>query len=232
MWWLLACSTTVLDQTGSERIEGSLNRLSVYTGQGSLAITATQDVGASFEWTTHYDYEAPDVTLTTDTAAGSAELVLGCKSNFICALDLAIDVSPETEVILDQLEGVVSVDGLHGPLTLALQTGDVQLNALSGDTVVGVETGDITGSDLQSYNFRAGGVTGSHSLAFTTAPVGLAVNTQVGDVEMQVPTGSYVLDLVAASGDVSVTAVTDDPMAPAGISSYVQSGNIVLMGTE
>ncbi len=116
------------------------------------------------------------------------------------------------------------------PVSVALQSGTVTLSNLSGNLTAGVETGDLSGTELNCPEVEVGGQTGNKTLTFSSIPTKVQANTITGDVDIQVPASTYLLDLEAQTGEVDVQGITEDSQATSSITSYVQTGDIHLTG--
>ena len=71
-----------------------------------------------------------------------------------------------------------------------------------------------------------------HNLDFDARPTLIDGDVSSGGAEVEVPAGSYHLDLSAGSGGISVDGVQDDPDSPDLIRLNVSSGGIHLEGDD
>jgi len=121
----------------------------------------------------------------------------GCRDNSVrCDVEFRVRLPAAATADITSQAGAVQVAGLTGNLTVTTQAGAVQGTGLGGDQV------------------RVSTKAGATTLAFTRAPSTVSATTEVGAVEVRVPSGtSYAVDVQSTVGRSDVS-VQRDPASP------------------
>ena len=121
----------------------------------------------------------------------------GCRDNSVrCDVEFRVRLPAAATADITSQAGAVQVAGLTGNLTVTTQAGAVQGSGLGGDQV------------------RVSTKAGATTLAFTRAPSTVSASTEVGAVEVRVPSGtSYAVDVQSTVG-LSDVSVQRDPASP------------------
>jgi len=121
----------------------------------------------------------------------------GCRDNSVrCDVEFRVHLPAAATADITSQAGAVQVAGLTGNLTVTTQAGAVQGSGLGGDQV------------------RVSTKAGATTLAFTRAPSTVSASTEVGAVEVRVPSGtSYAVDVQSTVGPSDVS-VQRDPASP------------------
>jgi DUF4097 and DUF4098 domain-containing protein YvlB len=121
----------------------------------------------------------------------------GCRDNSVrCDVEFRVRLPAAATADITSQAGAVQVAGLTGNLTVTTQAGAVQGSGLGGDQV------------------RVSTKAGATTLAFTRAPSTVSASTEVGAVEVRVPSGtSYAVDVQSTVGPSDVS-VQRDPASP------------------
>ena len=121
----------------------------------------------------------------------------GCRDNSVrCDVEFRVRLPAAATADVTSQAGAVQVAGLTGNLTVTTQAGAVQGSGLGGDQV------------------RVSTKAGATTLAFTRAPSTVSASTEVGAVEVRVPSGtSYAVDVQSTVGPSDVS-VQRDPASP------------------
>ena len=121
----------------------------------------------------------------------------GCRDNSVrCDVEFRVHLPAAATADITSQAGAVQVAGLTGNLTVSTQAGAVQGSGLGGDRV------------------RVSTKAGATTLAFTRAPSTVSASTEVGAVEVRVPSGtSYAVDVQSTVG-LSDVSVQRDPASP------------------
>jgi hypothetical protein len=156
------------------------------TGDGPITVNETYRLGSDRPTTSH---QVDGSTLRlTDT---------GCRDDSVrCDVEFRVRLPAATGADIKAQAGAVRVTGLTGDLAVSTQAGAIEGSALGGDAV--------------SVSTQAGAM----ALQFTRAPSMVRASTQVGAVEVQVPSGtSYAVDVQTTLGRSDVS-VQRDPASP------------------
>ncbi len=159
-----------------------------------------------------YQIEAPaGVTVSGRIGSGDVQLTgVGATDVAVSSGDVRIRDAAGT-VKVQSGSGDVTVDGAKSGVTLGTSSGDVRATGITGGPVSAtVGSGDVT-------------------LGLVT-PQTVTASTTSGDLRLNVPTGKYKVSTDKASGDITVTGVTNDPAATAALDLRVGSGDIVVSG--
>jgi DUF4097 and DUF4098 domain-containing protein YvlB len=121
----------------------------------------------------------------------------GCRDNSVrCDVEFRVHLPAAATADITSQAGAVQVAGLTGNLTVTTQAGAVQGSGLGGDQV------------------RVSTKAGATTLAFTRAPSTVSASTEVGAVEVRVPSGTtYAVDVQSTVGPSDVS-VQRDPASP------------------
>ena len=144
-----------------------------------------------------------------------------------CAVDVSVIAPRDAIVEVFTGGGDVSVTGLSGDVFVDTAAGVVDLELLSGDVVAYTADGDVRGRDLASGQVKIDAV-GPVDLAFIAATsVDLRATK---DVTLEVPSGSYRLELSADAGEIVVEDVLDDASSPYHLSARAVAGDVEVSG--
>ena len=209
-------------------VDGEIGLAAIWLPTGTVSVQAAAATGGSLRWSSQFDREAPTLSVTAES--GLLQVDTDCHLNKVCAVDLQVDLPPTSALQVDMTEGGLFVNGLSGSINGAVGTGGITLEALSGDVVVGIETGDIVGTGIESPPFAGGGVTGNRDVQFSTAPTDVTLNTIYGNVDLEVPTGTYKVEAATNDGSLTTEGVEEDPDATNRIGISVEEGNIQVIG--
>jgi len=121
----------------------------------------------------------------------------GCRDNSVrCDVEFRVRLPAAATADITSQAGAVQVAGLTGNLTVTTQAGAVQGSGLGGDQV------------------RVSTKAGATTLAFTRAPSTVSASTEVGAIEVRVPSGTtYAVDVQSTVGPSDVS-VQRDPASP------------------
>jgi len=121
----------------------------------------------------------------------------GCRDNSVrCGVEFRVRLPAAATADITSQAGAVQVAGLTGNLTVTTQAGAVQGSGLGGDQV------------------RVSTKAGATTLAFTRAPSTVSASTEVGAIEVRVPSGTtYAVDVQSTVGPSDVS-VQRDPASP------------------
>jgi hypothetical protein len=116
------------------------------------------------------------------------------------------------------------------PVSVSINQGSVRFLETAGDISVEVGNGMVEGHGLAGPVFRAQAGMGSVDVDFDQIPSGVYIGTGIGDVEVELPSSSYRLELAGLSG-VSVEGIVEGkkPDLPE-VSVRTASGQVVVRG--
>jgi hypothetical protein len=186
---MAACSAgqTTIDEQSYE-ISEQVTAL-VVEGQGAVVTVEGGEGPVTVTEKYRYTDERPGTSHRLDGA--TLRLTdTGCQNDELrCDVEFRVRVPTATTVTVTTKAGAVKVNGLTGNVTVTTDAGVVEANRLAGDEVT------ITTQ------------AGATSLEFVEAPTSVKVSTQLGAVDVRLPSGTaYAVDVdtdVGAS-DVSV----------------------------
>jgi Putative adhesin len=172
-------SYEISEQVSALVVDGRAAAITVEAGEGPVTVTEVYRYGDDRPGTSH---RLDGTTLTlTDT---------GCQNDERrCDVEFRVRVPRATTLTVTAKAGAVKVNGLAGNVMVTTEAGVVEANGLAGDEVT------ITTQ------------AGATSLEFAKAPKAVKVSTQLGAVDVRLPTGTaYAVDVATDLGasDVSV----------------------------
>ena len=207
---LLAASTlavtgcgTSIGTTSSENdytITDPVTSLTIDNPVGSTQIEATDATTISVTEQLRYIGNPPQTSHMI--SGGALTLSYTCPSGVI---DVNVDVCSVTYVVKVPRQLAVHVDGEVGAATLT---------GLAGQLTLTSSTGSINATGLTSRAVTTQAGAGTITLAFTTPPMTVDAQTQVGSVSIQLPAhAAYAVDAKGQIGTLNVTVQQDSSSA-------------------
>jgi hypothetical protein len=175
-------SYEISEQVSALVVDGRAAAVTVETGEGPVTVTEIYRYSNDRPGTSH---RLDGATLRlTDT---------GCQNDERrCDVEFRIRVPSATTVSVTAKAGTVKVDGLTGNLVVTTEAGVVEAKDLAGDEVT------ITTQ------------AGATSLEFAKAPTSVKVSTQLGAVDVRLPSGTaYAVDVATDVGATDVSVQRD-----------------------
>ena len=174
-----AQSYEISEQVSALVVDAQAAAVTVEAGEGPVTVTEVYRYAADRPGTSH---RLDGATLRlTDT---------GCQNDEgRCDVEFRVRVPGATTLTVTAKAGTVKVNGLTGNVTVTTEAGVVEANSLAGNEVT------ITTQ------------AGATSLEFVEAPTLVKVSTQLGAVDVRLPSGTaYAVDVATELGasDVSV----------------------------
>lgn len=222
--------------------------LSLSTGGGNLTVRQGQGGTARLAGTVQYSLVRPDVTVVP-TAAGAA-IRVGCPviAQGNCTLDATLAVPPRTAVALSSGGGDLSVSGIDSDVTLTSGGGNVAVSGVAGTVSVSTNGGDLTadnlartlsfatnggninGTALTSPDVAAESTGGDVTLAFTEPPRRLVIQSNGGNITVELPHNNVGYDVVTSAdgGNVSDDQVNISTRSPDTFTADSGGGDITI----
>jgi hypothetical protein len=135
------------------------------------------------------------------------------------SIEYSVTVPPDTEMRGMSGSGNLDVNGIAGPATFTVGSGNILATAIANDTHAVVGSGDVTFTDTQG---RIDVTAGSGNVVVRGAKGEVRAHAGSGDIRIEQPGANVVAD--AGSGDVEVRNATGDVRVHTG------SGDIILDG--
>jgi hypothetical protein len=204
--WLSLLSGCVVGVSLETTIDEPVDRIDVDLGQGGILVAAAPGpvtLKADLGGLGEGDltYEVVDRVLYVTATCGE-----------LCGGEVELTAPRPTALTARVALGEIDVDGLGGELSLTMNTGSIRGVDLTGEVAVAsAGTGDI---DLQ----------------FVVPPLEVTTGTETGSVELEVPAGTYDLDLSAGRGRVDTLGVIHDPSSERRIRAWTQAGSVDVIG--
>jgi hypothetical protein len=175
-------SYEIAERIDSVVVDARAAAVTIETGDGPVTVTET--------------YRFTDDKPTTSHRVDGSTLRLtdtGCRTdNARCGVEFRIHLPAAARAEITAQAGAVKVTGLTGDMSVTTQAGAVEGRALGGDEV--------------SVSTQAGATT----LEFTRAPSSVRASTEVGAIEVRVPSDtSYAVDVHTAVGKADVSVPHD-----------------------
>jgi hypothetical protein len=116
------------------------------------------------------------------------------------------------------------------PVTVATQTGDVQVHGSTGAVQVSAETGDLQVLDAASGSVSAHSSTGDIRVQFRSAPHTVSVRTDTGDIRIQVPDdgSTYLVRAGTGTGDLKVDDRLRNGRSASTIQAHADTGDVTV----
>lgn len=179
-------------------VQGKAAAVSVTTGPGPVTVTEIYRYGADRPQTSHRIEGS--VLHLVDTGCVDDERV--------CELQFQVRVPAETT------------------LNIAVTVGAVRITDLAGDVNVTTEAGAVEGTRLSAKKVVVSTQAGGTALQFSGAPSLVRSSTELGAVEVSVPTGTaYAVDVHTTVGATKVT-VPQDPQSDHTIEVRAEMGAV------
>ncbi|MEE9385420.1 MAG: DUF4097 family beta strand repeat-containing protein [Nannocystaceae bacterium] len=131
-----------------------------------------------------------------------------------CNTDLQLVVPSGVNLIVHSTLGDVEVGRIHGSIDATVGVGDVCLRSTQGDISVELQRGNVVGYGLTTTDTDIQTGEGSLTLQFDALTERVSAATQVGDVDLAMPTGRYNVYADSAVGDVFVSVDTAIHIVP------------------
>lgn len=151
-------------------------------------------------------------------------------------------------VTLSTGDGNLSVGQTSGPLTLSTDSGSIQVSAARSDTLsastgdgsiqatgvtsptitVNTDSGSINGSGIATATITASTGDGDITIAFTSVPRDVQVDTDSGNITLVLPRGNTRYHVRANTDSGTVNTLPDDPSSTNLITASSGDGNITI----
>ncbi|MBX2799338.1 MAG: hypothetical protein KTR31_16805 [Myxococcales bacterium] len=188
-------------------------------------------IQADFEWT---GQATGSPQLVRDERDGVADYALSCPDgSHNCRVHLSVTLPDEVATTtLDVAFLDLETFGLATDLVVRSDVTSIALSGHDGDVDVQMAQGDVTALDVCAEEISVQGQTADVELDVCDRPRLVQVGLDLGDIEIVVPTGGYVLETDAgAFGEVTLVNVTQDPQADAALRAILREvGDIEIMG--
>jgi hypothetical protein len=222
---LVGCASKTRQDTFE--FDDAVDRVEVALNVGDIKVTGRDGeqsaVGISSHWsgTRHPELE---VRVEDGTLYVSAD----CGPLTMCIVDADINVpSGVKELSLYGQDGNVFVTGTDAKVEAAQAKGSIAVFGVGGDLELLTKTGTIKGMNLTSPSVEVFGRRGDIDLAFTDAPVDLAIDAGKGSVHLLLPDETYAVALDSESGDATID-IQRDPSSAHRVKVETTSGRMVI----
>jgi len=204
MWLTVLLSGCVVGVTDRFCVDEPVDVIRVDVGQGDVAVSA-----------------APRLCVEVDLHGPSTQPVAHGVQG--------------TELLLSsdcvRCGGEVRITAPRGvDLDVTVGTGDVYLEGRGAEVYATVGAGHITAVDMVSGWTELASGEGRVDAEWIARPERVGVATSRGKIDLAVPTGVYVLDLMADTGSVEVSGIEEVGFSDAQIAAVAARGSISLRG--
>jgi hypothetical protein len=185
----------------------------------------------------HVRIDAGDIeVVSTDEPGARVEVDLRYHGSSAPTLEVFVDGSL-LRVWLSCDEGCWDLHGrvtVHAPLGCGarLETGEgsIGVDGWSGELALECGKGSVRGTGLRSTRLWAVTDQGPVSLDYTTRPKVVDVEVYRGDITVEVPSGTYDVDVHTVAGSVELEAVDADPAARGELILVTHDGDVRVIG--
>ncbi len=240
-----------------ERVEGALGPAAVTLLPADTATTRVTvelqhsgpppEYGVVLEGTTLYltllcgEQEVCDGSFTVFAPASvSANLNSSTGEVVIEGIDGVVTVTTdEGTVDLDRIggsvdvyagSGAVDLRGVGGAVAASSHDAEIKVASVEGDLDLSSQLGLLVGTDLMAAQGRAETDSGQVFLTWSASPDQVEVESVSGDVFLTVPAGPYQVIAGSTTGEVTVTGVSEEPGAASVLRVTTEFGNITITG--
>jgi DUF4097 and DUF4098 domain-containing protein YvlB len=199
------------DSTSTERLAGTVTEVRVDSERGAVTVRAGEGDGARVTQRRKWILVGPEVR--TDLADGVLTVDVSCPALSIasCSADVDVAVPASARADLKTVRGLLSVEGLRGPVRAISEDGDVRV-------------------DAPAREVTAASVTGRVDVRVPVVPESVTGQSETGDVTLTVPGGAYRLTVVSRVGGAAVDGVVDDRGASRSLTARTGSGDVRVTG--
>lgn len=140
-----------------------------------------------------------------------------------------LTVSSATGVDVDMVTGSASLTDVAGDVDVEVTTGDVEITGVGGDLRAELTTGSVWAYEVEGSEVLVDVTTGDVSLGLLE-PEHVDLETTTGSVLVEVPEGTYELDLGVITGDVHTSGVCGEDGASRSIRAHSVTGSVTVLG--
>ena len=209
----------------TSRDEPAATRVEVTAESGSIRITG--DDGAddvNIVTTRHWNTAAPEIV--TERDGDVLRIFHECADGDSgCAVDYSLTVPSATAVVATATSGNVIVISITGDTTLTTTSGDITATAVAGALQATTGDGGILGINLTAASGAVTTASGRIDISWDEPVEDLTVESESGDITVQVPGQPYAVAATSGSGDVDVR-IEADPGDAKSLSITSASGSI------
>ena len=196
-------SQEALDLSGLD-----VSRLVVTSASGAVNVAA----GESLSVVRSAESGAPGFEFRHSTRDGVLTLEERCPLPRTCAVTTTITMPA------------------HLDLSVALDSGQVDLEGLSGAVDITGEGLTVSGASLRSSALNMSVDNGTVALELEDPPRAVFIWVGSGEVNLNVPAGVYLLDVEAPLGELRLVNVVHDPASDLTLSAVVDVGDLAVEG--
>lgn len=198
--------------------------VSVIDVAGDVIITGNTSVdGASVAASADGD-DDPETSI--ELVAGVLQVSDTCDGSG-CSVDYVIRTEGDIAVTVSTSAGNVTVSDTTGDVTIDVTDGNVTLASVTGDFQVIVGDGTIIGTRLETDSATFDSGSGDIDVTFDEPLTTLIVNTERGDVTVQLPDGDYAIETSPEEDGVDLL-IDDNPAATNTVSLTTGDGEITV----
>lgn len=191
--------------------------LDIVTGGDQLVVDMSVSTGF-WGGTVSLEQDGETVTLRQDCPF---IVGWGCSGTFEVTVPPGVEISGETA------NGAITAIGTDSSLSVGTSNGAITLDDISSPVDVSTSNGSIVGTDLGTTELAARTSNGEVSLAFSTAPSSVVVETSNGEVEVVLPADTPAVALSTKTSNGEVTSdIRTDPAAADRIDVRTSNGDI------
>ncbi|MCB9760280.1 MAG: hypothetical protein H6739_10630 [Alphaproteobacteria bacterium] len=201
------CQVRTLEHT-FEDPDGALRRLELSGANGTVDVLP----GEVLRVERRAEYGTASYDLTADIDGDAAVLGERCALPALCRVDAVVELPP----------------GMA--LDVALGTGEVWLSDVDGEIVLDLGAASLTGVGLEAPRVQVLAEKVDVELELLATPVEVAVAMEVGDATIDLPAGSYDLDVNSGLGEVTLWNVIHDAGADGVVEVRTGAGDVAITG--
>ncbi len=210
----------------SEEITNKITNLNADIDAANLIVEPTVDGTTTVEVDVEYWWREAEFEVWVD----GSTLYVDLECHPSCKGEVVVYVPAEVSVDADNGSGKIEISDLDGTIRAHTGSGSVVVENAIGDLDLEAGSGSVKGRNLGASVAKADAGSGSIELTFIETPAEVRAEAGSGSVKLNVPAGSYNLDLHVGSGKTSTENIIDDPHARNSIRASAGSGNVSVRG--
>ncbi|MEG8183992.1 DUF4097 family beta strand repeat-containing protein [Nocardia terpenica] len=183
--------------------------LRVEAEDADLTLHSGPDPEVHVNATGDYAYTQSPNTMTASTEGSTTTVTGSCKG--ACTMHLDITLPAGLAVQAHVAVGSITATASTGPLTAQIGTGNIEVSNPASAVDLHTNTGKVVVHDSRSDRLAVTTGTGEVRASFATSPTAVAVTTNIGEVDLNLPNpaAGYYIDAAARTGAQSISIPND-----------------------
>jgi hypothetical protein len=191
---LLAAACGSASETIEIEITESFDAGSIQIDSGDVVVLGNDDGITTVEATLSYSGTEPEVT--AEVVDGGLVIGHACAGSDECSVDYNITLPESTALVVEVAKGKLTVNNMMAGLSATTGEGELFLNTIEGPAIEAYSgDGYVFGTQLKTPEGAFTAVDGDVDVAFDEVIDSLLVETEKGDITVQLQGGPYAFDI-------------------------------------